>query len=78
MSSESTISAAAQLLVELNISDVDATELEPYVTFQRATNFLAASMIFLQDNALLLRELTQEDIKPRLLGHWGSCLAILR
>ena len=30
-------------------------------------------MIFLQDNVLLERDLTFDDIKPRLLGHWGTC-----
>ena len=40
--------------------------------FRRATNYLNAAQIFLQDNFLLERPLTFEDIKPRLLGHWGS------
>ena len=30
-------------------------------------------MIFLRDNVLLERDLQFEDIKPRLLGHWGTC-----
>lgn len=30
-------------------------------------------MIFLKDNVLLERKLTPDDIKPRLLGHWGTC-----
>ena len=30
-------------------------------------------MIFLKDNALVEREITADDIKPRLLGHWGTC-----
>ena len=30
-------------------------------------------MIFLSDNVLLDRQLTFDDIKPRLLGHWGTC-----
>lgn len=30
-------------------------------------------MIFLRDNTLLERDLTFDDIKPRLLGHWGTC-----
>ena len=30
-------------------------------------------MIFLQNNVLLDRDLTFDDIKPRLLGHWGTC-----
>lgn len=30
-------------------------------------------MIFLKDNTLLTRRLRADDIKPRLLGHWGTC-----
>ena len=30
-------------------------------------------MIFLKDNVLLERDITPDDIKPRLLGHWGTC-----
>lgn len=30
-------------------------------------------MIFLKDNVLNERNITSEDIKPRLLGHWGTC-----
>jgi xylulose-5-phosphate/fructose-6-phosphate phosphoketolase len=40
--------------------------------YMRAANYLTAAQIFLQDNYLLERELRPEDIKPRLLGHWGS------
>src|SRR5665811_1825312 len=40
--------------------------------FRRATDYLTAAQIFLQDNFLLERPLTFDDIKPRLLGHWGS------
>lgn len=40
--------------------------------FRRATNYLTAAQIFLQDNFLLERPLTFDDVKPRLLGHWGS------
>ena len=47
--------------------------LENIKKFIRAANYLTVSQIFLQDNFLLERPLTSEDIKPRLLGHWGSC-----
>ncbi len=30
-------------------------------------------MIFLKDNILVERDITAEDIKARLLGHWGTC-----
>ena len=42
----------------------------------RAVNYLAAAQIYLQDNVLLERPLQPEHIKPRLLGHWGTCPGI--
>ncbi len=47
--------------------------LENIKKFIHAANYLTVSQIFLQDNFLLERELKFNDIKPRLLGHWGSC-----
>ncbi len=40
--------------------------------YLRAANYLTAAQIFLQDNFMMDRDLTFDDIKPRLLGHWGS------
>jgi xylulose-5-phosphate/fructose-6-phosphate phosphoketolase len=40
--------------------------------YWRACTYLAACMIYLQDNALLKEPLKPEHIKNRLLGHWGS------
>ena len=42
----------------------------------RATNYLSAAQLYLQDNFLLERPLGFADIKPRLLGHWGTCPGI--
>jgi xylulose-5-phosphate/fructose-6-phosphate phosphoketolase len=44
--------------------------------YQRATNYLAAAQIYLQDNFLLREPLRSEHIKPRLLGHWGTAPGI--
>jgi xylulose-5-phosphate/fructose-6-phosphate phosphoketolase len=38
----------------------------------RAANYLSAGQIYLRANPLLRRPLDREDIKPRLLGHWGT------
>ncbi len=38
----------------------------------RAANYLSVGQIYLRDNPLLDRPLTLGDIKPRLLGHWGT------
>ena len=42
----------------------------------RAADYLAVAQLYLKDNFLLERPLTPEDIKPRLLGHWGPCHGI--
>ncbi|MFF7714593.1 phosphoketolase [Streptomyces sp. NPDC007988] len=39
----------------------------------RAANYLSAGQIYLMRNALLREPLRSEHIKPRLLGHWGTC-----
>jgi xylulose-5-phosphate/fructose-6-phosphate phosphoketolase len=41
-------------------------------SYWRAANYLSVGQIYLKDNPLLERPLTLEDIKPRLLGHWGT------
>ena len=40
--------------------------------YWRAANYLSIGQIYLMDNPLLERPLKIEDIKPRLLGHWGT------
>ena len=41
-----------------------------------AANYLSAIQIYLKDNFLLKEPLKPEHIKPRLLGHWGTCPGI--
>ncbi|KAL2268005.1 hypothetical protein VTJ83DRAFT_2851 [Remersonia thermophila] len=52
---------------------LDDRDREAVKEFQRAANYIAAAMIFLRDNVLLEQELTHDHVKPRLLGHWGTC-----
>ncbi len=40
--------------------------------YWRAANYLAVGQIYLFDNPLLRRPLTLADVKPMLLGHWGT------
>ena len=37
-----------------------------------AANYLSVGQIYLKDNPLLDRPLSIQDVKPRLLGHWGT------
>jgi xylulose-5-phosphate/fructose-6-phosphate phosphoketolase len=48
------------------------TELHQIGAYWRACNYLAAGMIYLQNNPLLREPLAPEHIKNRLLGHWGA------
>jgi xylulose-5-phosphate/fructose-6-phosphate phosphoketolase len=56
--------AARHALSERELKLIDA--------YWRAANYLAVGQIYLLDNPLLRRPLAASDIKPRLLGHWGT------
>lgn len=51
------------------LSEPELTALDGY---WRACNYLAAGMIYLQDNPLLHEPLQVSHLKQRLLGHWGA------
>ena len=38
----------------------------------RAANYLSVGQIYLLNNPLLQAPLSRDDVKPRLLGHWGT------
>ena len=42
----------------------------------RTADYLSVAQIYLKDNFLLTKKLNADDIKPRLLGHWGTCHGI--
>jgi len=53
-----------------------SNEIEKIKKYVRATNYLSVGQIYLQDNFLLKNKLSFDDIKSRLLGHWGTCPGI--
>jgi xylulose-5-phosphate/fructose-6-phosphate phosphoketolase len=53
-------------------TEAPAARTERLATYRRATNYIAAAMIYLQGNHMLEEPLKPEHIKPRLLGHWGT------
>ena len=55
---------------------LSTSELELMHAYWRACNYLAVGMIYLKDNPLLARPLTIDDVKHRLLGHWGASPAL--
>ncbi len=46
--------------------------LEKLDAYWRTANYLSVGQIYLYNNPLLRQPLRREDIKPRLLGHWGT------
>jgi xylulose-5-phosphate/fructose-6-phosphate phosphoketolase len=40
--------------------------------YWRAANYLSVGQIYLYDNPLLKRPLKQTDVKPLVVGHWGT------
>jgi Phosphoketolase len=51
---------------------LSSEQLRAMHAYWRAANYLTVGQIYLKDNPLLERPLTRDDIKPRLLGHWGT------
>ena len=47
-------------------------EVEKIDKYFRVSNYLAACQLYLLDNPLLKRELRIEDIKNKIVGHWGT------
>lgn len=59
------------------LATMEATTLTPEMlqridAYWRAANYLSVGQIYLYDNPLLKRPLQPEDIKHKLLGHWGT------
>src|SRR6476469_861078 len=51
---------------------LSADELRRIDQWWRAANYLAVGQIYLRRNPLLRRPLAADDVKPRLLGHFGT------
>lgn len=51
---------------------LSSEELRKIDAYWRAANYLSVGQIYLYKNPLLREPLRVEDIKPRLLGHWGT------
>ncbi len=58
--------------VKVSPGALDPAELEALDRWFRAANYLSVGQIYLLGNPLLERPLQPEDVKPRLLGHWGT------
>jgi xylulose-5-phosphate/fructose-6-phosphate phosphoketolase len=62
---------AAALLSKMTQNLLTSDECARLYSYWSACNYLTLRMLYLRNNALLGEPLRKEDIKPRLLGHWG-------
>ena len=46
--------------------------LEKMDAYWRATNYIAAAQLYMLDNPLLREPLTREQVKKKIVGHWGT------
>lgn len=67
-----TISAFGPARSTVKGTPLQPDELRKIDAYFRASLYMCLGMIYLRDNPLLRRPLTTEDVKIRLLGHWGS------
>ena len=51
---------------------VSKKELKKLDAYFRALNYLSVGQLYLLDNPLLKRELRITDVKPNVVGHWGT------
>ena len=51
---------------------MDNRELKKNDAYFRAANYLSVGQLYLLDNPLLKRPLSIKDIKPKIVGHWGT------
>jgi xylulose-5-phosphate/fructose-6-phosphate phosphoketolase len=56
----------------MSMNPVNRALLEKMNAYGRAANYLSVGQIYLYDNPLLLRPLKQTDVKPLVVGHWGT------
>jgi len=56
----------------MNTNYLDKKELILMDKYFRATNYLSVAQLYLLDNPLLRKKLTMNDIKPNVVGHWGT------
>jgi xylulose-5-phosphate/fructose-6-phosphate phosphoketolase len=64
--------ATAIKATETPTGPLSQEEVDRMNAYWRAANYLSVGQIYLKDNPLLKRPLTLDDVKPRLLGHWGT------
>lgn len=58
--------------MNMNEQVLSKEELTNINDYFNAANYLSVGQLYLLDNPLLKRKLTLNDIKPKIVGHWGT------
>jgi xylulose-5-phosphate/fructose-6-phosphate phosphoketolase len=66
------VTKAARELDRPSIRTLEPELLHKMDAYWRAANYLSVGQIYLYDNALLRRPLALADVKPLVVGHWGT------
>ena len=70
--SECAMTAVNTTWRSIDLSPIGDDTLAQLDGWWRAANYLSVGQIYLLDNPLLRTPLSRDDVKPRLLGHWGT------
>ncbi len=76
MTTEVTADAGQPLIAPPGGRALSEQEVHLLDAYWRAANYLSVGQIYLVANPLLREPLKPEHVKPRLLGHWGTCPGI--
>ena len=57
---------------EFDVAETKPVDFQALDAYWRAANYLSVGQIYLRANPLLREPLTIGQVKPRLLGHWGT------
>jgi len=61
-----------QIIMRWKMSRISKEELKRLDKYFRLSNYLSVGQLYLMDNPLIKRKLELKDIKPNVVGHWGT------
>jgi xylulose-5-phosphate/fructose-6-phosphate phosphoketolase len=68
---------AVRIDLDPNGSAAKLIDFDAISAFQKAANYIVVASLYLRSNALLTKPLSKTDIKPKLLGHFGTCPGLI-
>lgn len=60
------------IFIEEILEDAESEEIKKINDYWNAANYLSVGQLYLLDNPLLKKPLNRQDIKKKIVGHWGT------